>query len=377
MYKYLKTWIELDSSAAEHNLKTFRRITAGRSKIMAVVKSNAYGHGLFAFSKLIARLPTGRGVDGFAVDSFIEGAHLRRDGIWKPILVLGYTFPYFFPAARKEDIILTISSWDGLKRLAKLAPSKRPFFHLKIDTGMNRQGFYSNDVPAVAKFIARNHLPLKGVYTHFASAKDINYPSYTKKQFAEFLEAENCLHSVCGKIERHVAASGGTLVSPDYHLDWVRIGIGLYGLWPSKELKMQLGDKIALKPVLSWRAVVSEVKEAQKGSFVGYDLVERLQRKTRLAVVPVGYWHGFPRSLSGIGTVLIRGRIARVLGRVSMDMIVVEAPMAVGVKPGDTVTIIGRDGREELSAFDVAQKSGTIHYEFITRINPLIERLVI
>jgi alanine racemase len=137
-----------------------------------------------------------------------------------------------------------------------------------------------------------------------------------------------------------------------------------------------LGDKIALKPVLSWRAKVSEVKEAPKGSFIGYDLVERLRRKTRLAIIPIGYWHGFPRSLSGIGTVLIRGKRARVLGRVSMDIIVVDAN-GIPVMPGDKSTIIGRDGKEELSAFEVAQKSGTIHYEFVTRINPLIERIVI
>jgi len=174
----------------------------------------------------------------------------------------------------------------------------------------------------------------------------------------------------------HVAATGGTLISADYHLDLVRLGIGLYGLWPSKELERQLGSKISLKPILSWRAVVGEVKEAGKGSFVGYDMVERLNRKTLLAVIPVGYWHGFFRSLSGIGYVIIQGRKARILGRVSMDIIVVDAT-GIPVKSGDVATILGRDGAEEIKAFETAEKAGTTHYEFLTRINPLIERRII
>ncbi len=304
--KRLKTWIELDSAAASRNLKTFRRLLNGRSKIMSVVKSNAYGHGLMAFSRMMDRPPGGGGVDGFGVDSFVEGDHLRREGIRKPILVLGYTFPSIFPSAKKSDLTVTISAWDGLRALKAFPPSKRPDFHLKIDTGMHREGFYTSDMPAVAKFINNNNLPLRGIYTHFASAKDINYPSYTKKQFSDFLAAEKIikfagLTSASRRIERHVAATGGALVSPDYHLDWVRLGIGLYGLWPSKELEVQLGNEINLKPVLSWHSTVSEVKPAAKGSFIGYDLVERLRRDSKIAVVPMGYWHGCPRILSGTG----------------------------------------------------------------------------
>ena len=371
--KYLKTWVEIDKSAAEHNLKTFRNVVKRRSKLMAVVKSNAYGHGLFAFSKMIDR----SGVDGFCVDSFTEGAHHRREGIKKPILVLNYTFPELFSAAKKENIILSISSREGLERLKKLSPAKRPDFHLKIDTGMNRQGFYAETVSAVAEFIARNKLPMKGLFTHFSSAKNVENTAYTKKQFTGFIEAEKKLRSAgLDGFTHHVAATGGTLISADYHLDLVRLGIGLYGLWPSKELERQLGSKISLKPILSWRAVVGEVKEAGKGSFVGYDMVERLNRKTLLAVIPVGYWHGFFRSLSGIGYVIIQGRKARILGRVSMDIIVVDAT-GIPVKSGDVVTILGRDGAEEIKAFETAEKAGTTHYEFLTRINPLIERRII
>lgn len=183
----------------------------------------------------------------------------------------------------------------------------------------------------------------------------------------------------------HVTSlTGGALIGPKYHLDAVRVGIGLYGLWPSKELEVQLGKEIMLHPVLSWRTVVSEVKRLRAGDYVGYDLTERVPHATMMAVLPVGYWHGFPRALSGVGEVLIRGKRARTLGRVSMDMVAVALDSVPGgkkklqtVKPGDVVTIIGRGGGDTIFAWEPSAKSGTTHYEFLTRLNPLMERIVV
>ena len=175
----------------------------------------------------------------------------------------------------------------------------------------------------------------------------------------------------------HAAATGGTLINPKYHGDAVRIGIGMYGLWPSKELEVQLGDKIKLHPVLSWRAAVTETKRLRAGDYVGYDLAERVPQETTMAVLPVGYWHGFPRVLSFLGEVVIRGKRARVLGRVSMDMTVVAVSRHGGIRAGDVATLIGRDGKDEIFAWEPSQKSGTTHYEFLTRLNPLIERVIV
>ena len=177
------------------------------------------------------------------------------------------------------------------------------------------------------------------------------------------------------QITKHAAATGGTLVNPKYHLDAVRVGIGLYGLWPSPELMTQF-PKIKLRPVLSWQAIVSEVKNLKPGDFVGYDLVERVSKKTKMAIVPVGYWHGIPRALSGIGEVLISGKRCRILGRVSMDLISVDA---TGVKcvRGSRVTLIGRQRGEEINAYEIARKLGASYYELLTRINPLTERRVV
>ncbi len=366
-----KTWVEISGKAVAHNIGIMRGILVPKTKLWSVVKSNAYGHGLAAFARLAAP-----GVDGFCVDSVPEGLKLRENGLKKPILVLGPTLlPALIKEAAENSIILSISNFDALKNLAN--SKSKTEFHLKIDTGMHRQGFDVSELPRAVKFIKSSKLSdnLTGVFTHFASAKDMNYPTYTDMQFAEFKKAISILEKGGFKnLMKHAAATGGTLIDPKYHLDAVRIGIGLYGLWPSKELEIQKKN-LKLKPALSWHSLISEIKMLKKGDFVGYDLSERVSEPTKIAIVPIGYWHGFPRSLSGTGEVLINGKRAGILGRVSMDLITVNAN-GIACAIGDKATIIGRQKKTELNAFDVAQKCGTVHYELATRINPLIERMV-
>jgi alanine racemase len=361
----LKTWIEINTAAVKNNVKIIRRLLNSKTKLWAVVKSNAYGHGLSLFSKIADK----NGVDGFCVDSVVEGLKLREEGIKKHILVLGPTFKNLFRAAAENKITITISNLEGLQELAK--SKYKPDFHLKIDTGMHRQGFYVEELFKVLQRIMNQELGIKnsltGVYTHFASAKDVNYPTFTEEQFKEFQKATRILEKAGFKnLVKHAAATGGTLVNQKYHLDAVRIGIGLYGLYPSPELEMQM-PKLGLKPVLSWYATISEVKNLKPGDYIGYDLAERIQKNAKMAVIPIGYWHGFPRALSGIGEVLIRGKRARVLGRVSMDMIVVDIT-GIDCKRGDKATLI-------ISAYETAKKLGASYYELLTRINPLIERI--
>lgn len=374
MSSNFKVWIEVSLGALKHNYQVIKRLVKPKTKVFAVVKSNAYGHGLVTFSNLANRL----GVDGFCVDSVVEGVRLREEGITKTILVLGPTFKNWLKTAAENDITITISSSEALKELK--SSKYRPEFHLKIDTGMHRQGFYVEQLPEVIKQIKSLELSveslLTGVYTHFASAKDINYPTFTEKQFANFQKAIKVLEKAGLKnILKHAAATGGTLVNPKYHLDAVRIGIGLYGLWPSTELGIQL-SRIKLESVLSWKTLVSEVKELQPGDFVGYDLVEKIGKKAKIAVLPIGYWHGYPRSLTSVGEVLIRGKRARVLGRVSMDMIVVDVT-GIKTKRGDVAVLLGKQGKESMDAYEISRKAGgASYYELVTRINPLIERVV-
>ncbi len=363
----LKVWVEIDKAAAKHNYQQVRSLIGKKTQLWSVVKSNAYGHGLTAFSSLANEF----GVDGFCVDSVIEGMKLREQGIKKPILVLGPTFPNLLTDAAAYDITITVSNFEAIEELTKSKFKSK--FHLKIDTGMHRQGFYVDEIPTIVQKLKTYKLTnlLTGCYTHFASAKDINYPTFTDLQFASFLAGIEQLEKAgFTKLIRHCAASGATLINKKYHLDAVRAGIALYGLWPSKELDVQLSDEIELKPVLSWRSLVSEVKDVEAGDYVGYDLTERMNKNSKIAVIPIGYWHGFPRALSGIGEVFINNKRAKVIGRVSMDMIVVDVS-EVKCKRGDAVTLIGKN----LPVYDMAQKTGASYYELITRINPLIERV--
>lgn len=372
-----KTWIELSRRALSDNIKAFRSILKKKTRLYAVVKSNAYGHGLVVFSKLADQ----SGVDGFCVDSVFEGHKLRANGIHKPILVLGPTLPRLFKEAAADDLTITISGFEALNALKKSRVAVD--FHLKIDTGMHRQGFYLRDLPKVIPALGWGN-SLKGLYTHFASAKDITYPDYTLRQIGEFNKAGSLFHKAgFRKLTRHAAASGGAILYPRAHFDMARLGIGLYGYWPSKEAEIQhpliWKKNLALEPVLSWRALVSEVKKLSAGDFVGYDLTERAGRDMKVAIIPIGYWHGYRRMFSGRAPVLINGRRAKVIGRVSMDLIVVgfTGGEKTGIKVGDVATLLGRDKKETITADELASIGGTINYEVLTNINPLIKRIVI
>lgn len=369
----LRTWVEIDSRAIKKNYETFRKLVGSKVKLWAVVKSNAYGHGLYSFAPVIDRL----GIDGFCVDSLVEGVALRHSGIKKPILVLGPTLPTLYREAAKQKIAITISNFEALRALTHA--TRPPEFHLKIDTGMHRQGFYLGDVPRVIAALEHStsavKKSLKGIYTHFAAVKNDEHASYTDQQFDRYEKAV-ALFKKAGfaHLIKHAAATGAVLANRKYHLDAVRVGIGLHGIWPSRELEMHFGRRIKLVPTLSWRAIVSEVKKLRKGDYIGYDLTARAPGTMMMAVLPIGYWHGFPRALSNSGEVALRGKRARVLGRVSMDLLVVAAPR--GARVGDTVTLVGRDGAAVVTADEAAQKAGTTAYEFLTRLNPLMERIV-
>lgn len=376
-HKGLRTWIEIDRKAIRHNYKLFRSLIPKTTKLLSVVKSNAYGHSHIDFSKEVEAL----GVDYIAVDSIVEGLSLRKSGVRCPILVLGHTLHVRIKDAAVHDIRVAVSSITQLQQLKK-ETFRRPLkIHIKVDTGLHRQGFTLSDISAVREFLKWNlktkRVMVEGLFTHFAQGKDPMHPAYTKKQLEEFTEWVQEFHGLGVRPILHTAATGPTLVFPESHFDMVRIGIGLYGIWPDEETKKYLEKKYTLKPILSWRAVVSEVKQLPKGSKIGYDSTETLKQNSTVAVCPIGYWHGFPRALSSHGFVLINGKRAKVLGRVSMDMISVDVTGIKNVKVGSIATILGKDSKDELKAEDVADSMDASTYELLTRINPLIKRLYI
>lgn len=371
----LRTWVEIDKKAIAHNYQLFRKFIGKKVRLMGVVKSNAYGHNLMEFSRELEIL----GVDWFGVDSITEALTLREEKVKKPILVLGHTLPELYSEAAERDVSITISSQSQLAAVCKLqtgSGNQKLKIHIKADTGMHRQGFQLHELKELVALLQKPHLGfiVEGLYTHLAEAKNPRSSDNTKRQLKEFDEWINAFHAAGMTPIIHAAATGGVLLYPSAHFDMVRVGIGSYGLWPSDDAERFLSSKISLKPVLAWRAKVGEVKEVKKGERVGYDFTEMLTRNSTLAVIPVGYWHGFPRLLSGRGRVLLHGMSARVVGRVSMDMIVVDITDIPKVKMGDIATLIGSDGREVITAGEIAKFAATSHYEIVTRLNPLMKK---
>jgi alanine racemase len=369
----LRTWIEIDTRAIKHNYETFRKILGKESRFLAVVKSNAYGHGIIETSQFLQKI----GVDWFGVDSIVEALALRREGITKPILVLGYTLAETFSKAQAYNISLTLSTFDSIKELTKLAKElkqgkQKLKVHLKIDTGMHRQGFYLGDLPDILKQLAKlNFIEIEGIYSHLAAPEVVACAEKTKKQIALFAQAAAVLETAGLKPIKHLMAAPGLLAFPSDKYDMARIGVGLYGLWPARELSLKWQGKASLAPVLVWKTIISEIKLVKKGESVGYGFAEILKRDSKIAICPIGYWHGYPRHLSNVGPVEIRKKLARVLGRVSMDMITIDVTDIPQVKVRDEVILFGG----QVSAENLAKICDTIPYEIVTRINPLIKRL--
>ncbi len=371
----MRTWLEISKKNIQHNYKTFRGLINSDCLLACVVKSNAYGHNLMDFSLIMEDL----GIDWIIVDSIIEAKSLKNVGIKKPILVLGHTLQDDINYAVLNNISLTIADFPTLENLRNYS-HKKIKVHIKIDTGMHRQGFFPYEIPKVIEILKKekNNIIVEGVYTHFATAKDPFSTHETLEQIKEFKKSINLLnHSGFTKFIKHASATSGAIIFKEAHFDMIRVGIGMYGIWPSEEIKTAFQNKISLKPVLSWKTIVTQIKTIPKGSKLGYDFTEEVTRKSKIAILPIGYWHGFSRKLSSIGKVIIKGKKVKVLGRVCMDMIIVDITDIKEVNVGDEATIIGKEKRTEITATDISSLLETSPYETITCLNPRIKRIVI
>ena len=364
-------WAEVDLGAVAHNVREIRRITAPSAAVMAVVKANAYGHGAVAVSK--AALASGASWLGVARVS--EGAELRAAGIDAPVLVLGYTPPKAVAAALRTNLSLTAYTLDMAATAAETAASLgvKARLHFKVDTGMGRLGWLPGK-DAVRDILKAAGLPgveAEGIFTHFAAA-DARDKTYTLLQLEKFLTLVRELEKAGLEFPlRHAANSAAVMEVPDSHLDLVRAGIAVYGLYPSDEVDR---SKLDLKPALSLKARVAHVKEVPAGFAVSYGCTYATRRPTVIATLPLGYADGYSRLLSSKGEVLLGGQRVPVAGRVCMDQVMVDAG-GVGVRPGDEAVLIGRQGEEEISADEVARWMGTINYEVTCLVSGRVPRV--
>jgi alanine racemase len=374
-------WIEIERRALVHNLRQFRKLIGRDGKLMAVVKANAYGHGLREVSPIIACA----GADWLGVNTIEEGKRLRRLGLGVPILVLGASLSYELEEALRLDLRLTVYNRETIEALGRLARKMKTTarVHLKVETGTHRQGVRAEDLPRFVRGIRKQPgLVLEGLSSHFANIEDTTSSAYPEFQLKNFVAAIERLRRNGIEIPfKHMSCTASSILFPATYFDMIRVGIGMYGLWPSKETflscRLQKREPLELRPVLSWRARIAQIKPVPKGVFVGYGCTYRTTRPARLAVVPVGYYDGYGRSLSNAAYVLVRGKRAAVRGRVAMDFFMADVTDIPGVRLEDEVTLIGRDGREVITAENLASLAGTISYEILARINPEIPRIVV
>lgn len=372
-YKLNRAWAEIDLDAIAHNAREIRRITSKKSEIMGAVKADAYGHGVME----TVRTMLDNGVTRLAVSMLDEAIQLRKLGINVPILILSYTDP-----ARAEEIILnevtqTVFSHDLARALSAAAVrlNRDVKIHVKVDTGMTRVGFMPG-YSAVKNILEISRLPhviIEGLFTHFASA-DESDKSYTLMQFEKFM-------SICSELGRvgvhipvkHACNSAGIIEFPEMHLDMVRPGIILYGLYPSREVDVR---KINLKPAMTLKANVILVKDVEEGTCISYGRTFKTLRASRIATIPIGYADGYTRLLSNRGRVLIHGRPAPVVGRICMDQCMVDVTdLDAEVRTGDEVVLFGRQGDAAISVDEVAADIGTISYEVVCIIGKRIPRV--
>lgn len=377
--RQLLNWIEIDRAALLRNLKGFRAMVGPGVRLMPVVKSNAYGHG----SAEVAAILAARDTDlWFGVNSLDEVLQLREGGIKLPVLALGHVPLARLGEAVDADLRLTVYNAETVRALARLKTRRKVRLHLKLETGTNRQGVDLPGALRIAGLIARSpRLALEGCSTHFANIEDTTSPVYPNAQIARYRKIMDALRAKGHDPKiNHVACTAAALVFPEARLQLVRLGIGLYGLWPSRETMLSLRERNStfdLAPVLSWKTRVAQVKTVAAGSYIGYGCTYRATRKTKLAILPVGYNEGYDRKLSNTAHVLIKGKRAPVRGRVCMNLCMADVTDIPGVRLEDEVVLLGAQGKERISAEQLAAWIGTINYEVVTRINPALPRIVV
>lgn len=370
-------WIELDADAPDWNVRELRRCAGGDVLFCAVVKSNAYGHGVREISGL---LPS---ADWLAVNSLDEGLELRGLGVTRPVLVLGHVPVDRLGEAVAAGLRLTVFNRESLPALARAAcGGTEALIHIKVETGTGRQGVLPSEAVAFAKEAASTPgIVVEGISTHYANIEDTLNHGFAEGQLRLFRSVLDSL-AAAGIHPRiaHTACTAASILFPETHFRMVRSGIGVYGMWPSRETWLSAttggGPVPDLRPVLSWKTRIVQIKELPAGSFVGYGCSFRTTRSSRIGVLPVGYADGYDRAFGNSAHVIVRGRRAPVVGRICMNLTMVDMTDMDSPLLEEEVTLLGRDGGEEITAETLASWAGTINYEIVTRISPLLPRRV-
>lgn len=370
MRKYTRVYADINLDAICTNVRELMKNTKAGTKAIAVVKADGYGHGDVAVAKAIGEL-----VDGYAVATLDEAVNLRKNNIKKPILILGYVNPDGYEILIENEIDGVVFDCETACELDETARKlgKTAFCHIKVDTGMRRIGLEPDEsgMEIVRKIKQLPNLQMRGIFTHFATSDEKDKTAALKQlekynKFVDSLEREGIHFQV-----RHCSNSAAVIDMPQANEDAVRLGIALYGLYPSEEVDF---SAVKLTPALELKSTVAMVKRLPAGEHVSYGGTYTTNKETVLATIETGYGDGYPRALSNKGYVLIHGKKAPICGRVCMDQFMVDVTDIPGVKRGDVVTLIGKDGDSFISVEEISALAGTFNYEFVCDLGKRIPR---
>jgi alanine racemase len=380
------TWAEVDLNAYAHNIKELRRIAGKTARLMAVVKADGYGHGAVE----VAREALKHGAENLGVARISEAVQLREAGLEAPIMIFGYTPPDLAPTLITYDLTQTVYAIAAASALSEFAArqGRRIKVHIKVDSGMGRLGLLFNS-PAAGKPSDRPHqrsvkealaisrlpgLVVEGLFTHFATADSAD-KSYAARQLEKFLDFANRLRRAGLEFPvKHAANSGALIDMPDSHLDMVRPGIATYGLYPSDEVNK---NHVALKPVMTMKSRIIHLKKVPAGFKISYGITYQTKKPTTIATVPVGYADGFSRLLSNRGHMLVHGQKVPIVGRVCMDLTMLDVGSVPAVAIEDEVVVFGRQGNEAITADEVAADLNTINYEIVSTLTGRVARVYV
>ena len=368
-----RVYAGINLSAVLHNLEEMHKNINKDTKIVAVIKTDGYGHGALPIAKAIENVPY---LWGYAVATADEAMALIDDGRKKPILILGISFAEQFDAIIRNDIRPCVCDFETAKKLSEIAVSKNKIchIHIKIDTGMSRIGFQVNQETAniIYQISQLPNIEIEGIFTHFANADEFDKQP-TRVQMDLFEQMCQMIAEKGVKIPiKHCSNSAGIVDIPEANMNMVRAGIILYGLWPSDEVNKRNMD---LQPVMSLKSHISYIKDLEAGRKVSYGGTYITDETKRIATVPVGYGDGYARSLSGKGYVLVRGQKAPICGRICMDQFMIDVSHIEGVRVGDAVTLLGQDGTESITMEELGDMSERFNYEFACLITPRVPRV--
>jgi len=360
------TWIEINKNNILHNIRQFKNL-APNSEFWPVVKSNAYGHGS---QEIVSFLADNKDVAGFMVANLNEALELQNLTN-KPIIVLSYFDKEDSQSLAKVNSQISLPIYDLATANYLQSLNKEFLVNIKIDTGTSRLGFSITEAKeAITKIEEKNNLKIFSIFTHYAESESEDQ-TFTKKQLQVFQD----ITKNYTKYKLHSACSAASITLAEAQADIIRIGIAFYGLWPSEAIKKR--NKLDLLPLMTWKTKIIQIKELKKGDTIGYNRRYKCQKNCKVAVLPIGYNEGYDRLLSNRGEVLIAGQRCPVRGNICMNLTMIELPAGLSVKVGESVTLIGIDGQQNISVEELAEKCQTINYEIITRINPNLIRKIV